>query len=218
LTAAVHNSEGDVGMSSEEVGSVTRWFRPLEAGDHAAAQRLWQRYIAALVRRARAELRAAPRTVADEEDVALSAFDSFCRGVHLGRLPRLEDRHDLWRILVTITARKAADQVQRERRQKRGGGRVLREADLVEVGPDDRAGALQAVIGPEPTPEFAAMVAEELRRRLDGLGDETLRQVAQLKLEGYTDDEVAAQLGCTRRTVARKLVRIRQAWTAQVPP
>jgi hypothetical protein len=113
-------------MSPEGAGSVTCWLGPLQTGDSDAARQLWGRYIADLVRLARAKLRDSLRTVADEEDVALSAFDSFCRGVKLGRYPLLEDRDNLWRLLVTITARKAADQVQREHRQKRGRGRIRR--------------------------------------------------------------------------------------------
>jgi len=205
-------------MSSEGVGSVTCWIGSLKEGVPDAAQQLWGRYIEALVRLARAKLRTTPRTAADEEDVALSAFDSFCRGVKLGRYPQLEDRDDLWRLLVTITARKAADQVQCEHRQKRGGGRVHVASDLAGGDWDERGGGLDLIAGPEPTPEFAALVAEELRRRLEGLGDETLRCIALRKMEGDTDEEIAARLGCTRRTVVRKLVVIRQAWTAEVPP
>ena len=63
-------------------GSVSLWLGALQAGDLAAAQPLWERYFAQLVRLARARLRATPRAGADadEEDAALSAFDSFCAG------------------------------------------------------------------------------------------------------------------------------------------
>src|SRR5690349_4606330 len=91
--------------------SVTRWIGSLKAGDADAAQRLWERYFGALVRLAYARLRGAPRAAADEEDAALSAFDSFCRGAARGRYPRLDDRDDLWRLLVVITERKALDQI-----------------------------------------------------------------------------------------------------------
>lgn len=192
-------------MLSQDVGSVTRWFGPLKAGDHDAAQQLVQRYFAALARRAYYRLRDAPRTAEDEEDVALSALDSFCRGVKLGRFPRLDDRHDLWRILVKIIDRHAVDQMKRELRhwQKRD------------------ATSLDLVTGSEPTPELAVTADEEdeeVRRRLDGLGDETLRYIAWRKMLGDTDEEIAAQLGRARRTVVRKLVRIRQAWKAEVLP
>src|SRR4051812_207164 len=105
-------------MSSEGGGSVTRWIGDLKAGDAAAAQPLWERYFHRLVFLARARLRASrrPSVVEDEEDAALSAFQSFCDGAARGRFPRLTDRDDLWRLLVVITARKACAQVQRRRR------------------------------------------------------------------------------------------------------
>lgn len=80
-------------MSSD--GSVTRWIDALQAGDRAAAQRLWERYFPRLVGLARARLQGAPRRAADEEDVALSAFDSFCRCAERGRFPDLVDRESL---------------------------------------------------------------------------------------------------------------------------
>ena len=131
-----------------------------------------------------------------------------------GRFPRLDDRNDLWRVLVTITARKAADQALRERRQKRGGGRVRSEAELAGGGPEGDANLFGQVAGPEPTPEFAAMVAEECRRLLETLGDETLRQIALGRMEGDTNGEIAARLGCSLRTVTNKLTLIRKRWEA----
>src|SRR6266403_2686702 len=80
-------------MRSE--ASVTRWIDRLKAGDPDAAQKLWERYFRRLVGLARKKLRAAPRRAADEEDVALSAFDSFCRGAGQDRFPQLHDRLDL---------------------------------------------------------------------------------------------------------------------------
>ena len=88
-------------------GSVTGWLGRLKAGDPAAAKPLWDAYFARLVVLARARLRGAPRAAADEEDVALSAFDSFCRGAGEGRFPRLDDRDDLWQVLFLLTTRKA---------------------------------------------------------------------------------------------------------------
>ena len=89
-------------------GSVSHWLGLLKAGDSTAAQPLWQRYFARLVGLARAKLRGTPRRAADEEDVALSAFDSFCRAAGQNRFPRLLDRDDLWQVLVMLTARSSS--------------------------------------------------------------------------------------------------------------
>jgi DNA-directed RNA polymerase specialized sigma24 family protein len=202
-------------------GSVTLWIGDLKTGaavDEAAYQ-LWGRYFDQIVRLARARLRSAPCGPADEEeDVALSVFYCFCQGAATGRFPDLSGRDDLWRLLVTITANKAADRIKHEHRQKRGGGRVVGEHLLNVNGPDDGAvdGLAQAV-GREPNPEFAVMVADECCRLLDSLCDDVLRQIALLRMEGYENAEIAQRLGCGLRTVERKLDLIRKIWLAGEP-
>ena len=201
-------------MATGDEGSVTHWLEELKVGDREAAQPLWDRYFQRLVVLARARLRAmhVATADADEEDAALSAFKSFCAGVERGRFPQLSDRDNLWRLLVTITKRKALDQAKRKRRQKRGVGRQRNEADLAGSLGGGPAMGLEQLVGEEPTPEFAALVAEEYRNRLEALDDETLRRVASWKLEGYTNEEIAARLGFALRTVANKLKLIRLKW------
>jgi DNA-directed RNA polymerase specialized sigma24 family protein len=207
-------------MSGEDGGSVTCWLGDLKGGDLAAAQPLWERYFSRLVGVARGKLKKVRRTSAgeDEEDAALSAFNSFCGGMARGRFPQLADRDDLWKLLVVITARKAIAQVQREGRKKRGGGRVVDEAVLFGQGSGDDGSmaGLERIAGEGPSPEFAAMMAEECQRLLDALDDDSLRQVALSRMEGYTNDEIADQLGCARRTIARRLDLIRKTWTSFV--
>jgi hypothetical protein len=72
-------------MQSEE--PITAWVHQLQAGDAVAAQKLWEGYFGRLVRLARGKLQGTPRRAADEEDVALSAFDSFCRGLSRAAFP-----------------------------------------------------------------------------------------------------------------------------------
>ena len=102
-----------------DAASVTIWIHKLRAGNSQAAQKLWQGYFHRLVALARGKLRTMPRRGADEEDIALSAFDSFFRGVERGRFPQLDDRDDLWQVLLMITERKAFDLLEHEGRQKR---------------------------------------------------------------------------------------------------
>jgi DNA-directed RNA polymerase specialized sigma24 family protein len=202
-------------MPSE--GSVTNWIGQLQAGDSAAAQPLWERYFQRLVLLARKKLQGAPRRAADEEDVALSAFDSFCRAAEDRRFPTLADRDSLWRLLVILTARKALHIIRDECRQKRGGGHVLNETALGAATPEGREAGLDEVIGAEPTPDFAAQVAEEYRRLLDLLDSDELRLIAVSRMEGYSTEEIAGRLGCAPRTVERKLQRIRGLWSTENP-
>ena len=197
-----------------EDGSITRWFGSLQAGDREAAGALWGRFASRLISLARARLRAAPRRAADEEDAVLSAFDSFCRGAEQGRFPKVQNRGDLWNLLAAITVRKVSHQLQHERRQKRGGGAVVGEADLARGSDDDQA--FEDLIGREPTPQLAAEMAEQCHRLLELLQDEDLRSIALLKMEGYTNDEIAARLDCVRSTVQRKLNLIRSRWEQEV--
>jgi DNA-directed RNA polymerase specialized sigma24 family protein len=119
--------------------------------------------------------------------------------------------------LVALTERKVVDQIRRARRRKRGGGHVRTEGDLAASGSDNLPAGLDEIAGPEPTPAFAAEFAEEYRRLFEVLRDEELRRIAVWKLEGHTVDEIAAQLGCARRTVARRLELIRTLWRTQAP-
>jgi DNA-directed RNA polymerase specialized sigma24 family protein len=197
-------------MSSE--GSVTDWIGRLQAGDQTAAQPLWERYFRRLVGLARRQLQGALRGSADEEDVALSAFASFCRAALEGRFPRLADRDDLWRLLFALTLRKAHDLVRDQCRQKRGGSALLGPPHNPEEASPEK------VLDREPTPEFAAQVAEECQRLLCRLDDAELRSVALWKMEGYTNEEIAQKLGRSDRTVERKLRLIRKAWEEEAPP
>ncbi len=204
-------------MSS--ASSVTHWIGQLKAGDHAAAQKLWERYFQRLVRFARRKSPGASRRAADEEDVALSAFASFCRAAEAGRFPRLSDRDDLWQLLVLITERKAFDLAKYERRKKRGGAGVKDESAPGYLDNSSVAeGSTGKIVGREPTPDFAAQLEEEYRRLLAKLGDDRLRSVAVWKLEGYSNDEIAAKLGCVPRTVERKLRAIRGLWNREIVP
>jgi DNA-directed RNA polymerase specialized sigma24 family protein len=195
-------------------GSITRLLLDLKQGDDAAAQReLWDRYFSRLVKLARTMLPGAGRRVEDEEDAALSAMNAFFRGVREERFPALVGRENLWPLLVRIAARAAARQIQRGTRQKRGGGRVGGESAL--RWSDSSLNAIDQVVGDEPTPQFAAQVAEQCQILLDVLDDDSLRAIARLKLEGFTNREVAAKIDRAERTVEWKLNLIRRTWEAQ---
>jgi DNA-directed RNA polymerase specialized sigma24 family protein len=197
-------------MSS--VGSVTHWIHQLKQGDRDAARPLWERYFRALVERARRQLGSLPRRVADEEDVALAAFNSFYRAAEQGRFPKLDDRDDLWQVLLRIVTNKAIDERRRVLRPRRGGGRVLDEGALPVEDPAGDGSPLALAMSREPSPEFAALAAEEWRRLFGLLRDPELEKVALMKMEGYGMDEIAGQLGCVPRTVQRKLQLIRHTW------
>lgn len=194
------------------MSSVTEWIDQLKVHDDPrAAEQLWNRYFQQLVRMARGKLAARFRRSADEEDIALSAMDSVLRGINEQRFPNLHDRSDLWKLLLTIVQRKAIDHADWERRKKRGGGRVHGESVLDQGGEPSGAG-LAGMPAVEPSPEFAAIVAEQFAELLDRLSDPTLREIAVWKLEGWTHQEIAQKLDRTERTIERKVQLIRKIW------
>jgi len=178
--------------------NVTIWLNRLRTDDRSeAVTRLWAVYFHRMVRLAHQRLGQRTRAV-EGEDVAVAAFDSFVRATTAGRFPRLHDRDDLWRILFTLTVRKAADAIEAEQRLKRGGG--LAPIGDVNHLPSD-----------EPDPAEAAAIAESVERLLAMLSVE-LRTIAAAKLEGYTNAEIGEQIGRTEVTVERKLRLIRELW------
>lgn len=199
---------------------LTRWITRLADGDADAAALLWQQYFAKLVQYAKRKLDGLPRRADDEEDVALSAMNSFYQGMAGGRFPTVGNRDDLWKLLLTITARKACAHRRRHMAEKRGGGRVGGESVFLQGNPRadfEHDPGIADVLGKEPTPELTCMVMEDCHRLLDQLGDEKLRQIAIWTLEGYSTTEIADRLSCVRRSVERKLERVRGIWSQAAP-
>lgn len=193
---------------------VTVWLRQLEVGDAQAAQPLYEHFCSRLRELARQRIPANVRSAYDQDDVVVSAFHSLFLGVRERRY-QFDDRTDFWRLLITIAERKITKRVRHETRDKRDVRRVLQNSVFLPVpgeGAEDVPNGVASLAGVEPTAEFAMEVAETCEALLASLPDDTCRKIALLKLENHTADEIAAQLGCTRRTVQRKLLVIRRTW------
>ncbi len=189
------SENGESASSRSADSSVTEWIAGLKAGKGEAADRLWHRYFERLVRLARRKLGSAPRRMADEEDVAAIVFRNLWQGAEAGQFSELRNRENLWPLLVVLTSRRVHDLLRYQKRRSSEGA------------PEE----LDHVIAEEPTPEFAAIVRENVSR-LFAVLDSVQRQVAQGKLEGRENAEIARGLGCSERTVERKLQVIRRIW------
>jgi RNA polymerase sigma factor (sigma-70 family) len=196
----------------ETNGSVTRMIGQLRCDDPAvrelAARLIWERYFRDLLALARQHLDARTRRREDEEDVLQSMYKSFCLRHQRGDFD-LSGRDQLWALLVQITLRKARNAANRHRQGKRD---VQREDQNQGEEPVMSRWALEQMDASEPTPAEAAVLNEELERRLQTFADPELRQIALWKLEGWTNAEIAARNDCVERTVERKLERIRGKW------
>ena len=190
---------------------VSLWIEQLAAADHDAASRLWAHFCQRLMVFARSRMSPSTRRIYDEEDAAVSAFRSLCRGIEAQRFPDVGDRGNLWALLVVITSRKIANQYRYEHQQRRNANQTLTES-ILQRSDGSCIGVLQSLPTQEPTPAFAAEVADMSEYLMSQLQESELQRIVLLKLEGHTNDDVAEQLNITRRTVQRKLERIRRIW------
>jgi RNA polymerase sigma factor (sigma-70 family) len=184
-------------MDSSQVDqSVTRLIHAVQEGRASAVSSLLEVYFERLVELARQRLQSLPGMAAYDEDVALRSFHSLCQRVRDPARPLpLAGRDDLWRLLATRTISRAIDLIRRHHPD-----RFASEADV------------ERLLSREPTPEEAAEMADECRRLLALLDEPELRLIALLKVEGYTNEEIANSLDCVPRTIERKVSRIRLCW------
>jgi RNA polymerase sigma factor (sigma-70 family) len=185
--------------------SVSTWIQRLRAGDHAAAQPLWQRYHARLVELARQQLADPLQSAA--EDVAAMAFAALAGAIQAGRYPDVSQRDDLWRLLLTITLNQARRLGRDATRQRRDARRTHLAADLFDLPEAD----LDRLASNEPDPALAVELNDQVRDLLQRLpGD--LRPVGIDLVAGWSPAEIASRLNCSVRTVERRRERIRQFW------
>lgn len=195
--------------------SITGVLQRLQTGDDRAAAVIWERYFQKLVRLAAHRLRSIPRRAADEEDVALSAMNSFWQGMQDQRFIELANRDELWKLLVTITIRKSNALQRRHFTQNRGSGDVRGESVFERPGTEGAADhpGLADQADDEPTPELAAEFSENVDQLLGLLDKGNLRDVAVLRLEGHSNAEIAERLNKSIGTIERKLGLIRDVWS-----
>lgn len=192
---------------------ISGWIRRLRDGDEDAAAQIWNKYFDRILEIAKRSLKHSPARVTDEEDVAVLAMNSLLMGIKEGRFPELDRRDQLWRLLMVITTRKAAAAIERDHRQKRGSGEV--RGDSAMIAPEFEDSILKGfdrIDGEYDSPSWPALMADETKELMRILPDETSRQLALLKMEGHTHEEIAEKLKCNVRTIERRLKQIRELW------
>jgi RNA polymerase sigma factor (sigma-70 family) len=197
--------------------SVRRSIAELDSDREAAERKLFEQFypclIAAISRR-RKDLGVDDRGESTA-DAAMSAFIDLSKGVASGRFHPLDEPRQFMAILMTIANEKVIHQRRRQNRKKRNPRRVLDEARLAQIAGDEDMIALDQFAAEEPSAESKAEIRGEIFRIREALDDEGLRQVFDLMLEGftkspdgYTNDEIAAQIDRSGRTVQRRIQRI----------
>jgi len=110
-------------------------------------------------------------------------------------------------------SRKVSAQRRRHFAARRASGTVRGESVFAGAAGSDWGDGIAQVLGKEPTPQFAAEVAEECQALFEKLDDPLLRDIARWKMEGFSNEDIAAKLGRTVRTIERKLSLIRDCWS-----
>jgi DNA-directed RNA polymerase specialized sigma24 family protein len=184
--------------------------------DEEACAKLWESVYERIITYARSRLSIKDQRIADEEDIAQSAMNSFFRAAEAGRFKTLTNRDELWRILITVMARKANALQQRLGAEKRGPGQVRGDSgfNLSEHG---RLRDINSVADSGDPDRFVDELLGECRERLESLPDQILQIIALRRMEGFEVIEIAAELSLSVATIKRKLARIRDLWNDDSP-
>ncbi|MCC9608593.1 sigma-70 family RNA polymerase sigma factor [Blastopirellula sp. JC732] len=180
-------------------------------GDPDAIEQMWDAYRDRLFALAKRKLGAKQSRVADEEDVAISAFTSMVRMANEGKLEKIADHQDLWGLFATVVVRKAYARIRYNKAAKRGGGAVRGESIFENPAAGAERNGLAQFDAEQLTPETEAIAEEEFCRLLSKLTD-VEREIALMKMEGSTNEEIAEKLNCSTRRITRKLTLIRERW------
>ena len=136
----------------------------------------------------------------DPEDIVQSVYKSFFIRHRDGQLD-VVNWQSLWGLLTLITLRKCADRAEYFRADRRD---VNREASAGA----DQAPIWQGVVGREPSPEEATLLAETVEALLSGL-DQDERGIIEMSLQGHSTQEISTALGRAERSVRRLRERVR---------
>jgi RNA polymerase sigma factor (sigma-70 family) len=192
----------------KEPGSISKAIALLGQTDEQSAQLLWDRFFKRLCRFAQGKIYKRHRRWLDPEDIAGSAMFALMDGLKHGRFHSVEDRDQLWQMLVMITARKAANKAEFLDREKRGGKRTRGDSALNGQGLDN----LSEYIDETDDPAKLVEIEMTCRELLVALPDDSYREIALMRMAGHSNQEIGKTLGCSTRTIDRKLNAIREVW------
>ena len=143
---------------------------------------------------------------------------AWCVGAARGRFAEHMRRDDLWHLLLHLTKQKTVDYIRHQTRLKRGGGDVRGESVFLDPANSSATGGLDQIVADEPGPEMLAVMEEQHRRLLEMLPNGILRQIAIGRLQGGSNEDIAAQMKLSVRSVERKLKLIRERWHQELDP
>ena len=193
--------------SSNNPGSISKAIAQNSQLDEEAAQLIWERYFEQLCRVASKKIYKRHRRLLDPEDIAGSAMFALIDGIKNERFHSVSNRDELWQMLVMIAARKAVSRARHLDRDKRGGAR---NGDAVPNG--QRLDQLAQYVDQSDDPAKFVEIEMTCRELLAALPDDNFREIALMRLAGFSNQEISVKFGCSTRTIDRKLVIVREVW------
>ena len=184
--------------------STASFLSGLNPGSDSAANevdRLYRQRLCALVQR---EMGRSLRVRRDPEDVVQTVFRTFFRRAAKGEF-HIECSTDLWALLAAIARRKILKLVEYDDASKR---RPKAERPLADG---------DQLAGREPDAQDVAITAELIEKTLAGL-DSSYGEVFEMRLQGCTLAEIAANLGLTFNAVRWRLERIEKNLMPLIDP
>ena len=191
--------------SVEDTGSVSNWLKELKTGDQNAVEAIWNRYYQRVVEFAIRKMKINPDRAIDGEDIAQLTMHRFCLNATSGNYPDLDDRQQLWDLLVVYTLHRIRKHLRECNRTKRSGmHRVVFEFKRSQV--------LQDLRSPEAPTIMADMVQSWLDRldREDPSGQ--LKQIAIWSMEDISGSEIARIMKKRKSAILQQIRLIRLLW------
>lgn len=193
--------------------SITRILTSTQAVDEAGAEAIWREFFPRLLRVIEAKLHDVPKRVVDRDDIAQNAMHSLFKGLQGQRFSNVSNCDELWRLLVTITARKISAQRRRSLAAKRGGGQVRGESVFQR---DTDAYGINQILDTNAMPESADKILQTYQEMLPKITDEASVQTLMQRMEGYSNVEIAERLKCSVSRVEQRMAKIRRIWMSEI--
>src|SRR5262245_28835758 len=170
------------------------------AGDQDAARVLFDSFVERLLPLARRRISQRLASRVDAEDIVQSVFRTFFARLKEDQF-EIENHDDLFRLLVRITVHKTLRQIAHHRAAKRNPGQEMGQSDSAHE-------QLLQLLTSEPTPEATVSFLDQLEHFMQQM-PEADRRILELRMEGFSTDEIAQKTGSYDRKIRRVLERIR---------
>jgi RNA polymerase sigma-70 factor (ECF subfamily) len=170
------------------------------ADDQEAARQLVDRYLDRLVALARRRLSQRLASRVDAEDVVQSVFRTFFHRAKEGKF-QIKDQDDLCKLLMRITVHKVLKQVEHHTAGKR-------DPHLETEQGNRSLERMHELLAKEPTPEAEVLFLDQLEHLMSELRPQE-RKILEMRMQGYSNEEIASELGIYDRKIRRVIERVR---------